>query len=137
MLNSYFTSVHSQHNESLICANIQYICISVDTWKISNNQYSCWNQQRLSPSWLVGDKLFSSHTGHHMGQWGLGRVVHEYSLERGWGHDVGRGQRGSQVGNNFLDNPKVFPSLLCMMDSSSLRHPEFRKIHTKVKLCVV
>ena len=72
MLNSYFTSVHSQHNESLICANIQYICISVDTWKISNNQYSRWNQQRLSPGRLVGDKLFSSHTGHHMGQWGGG-----------------------------------------------------------------
>ena len=91
--------------------------------KISNNQYSRWNQQRLSPSWLVrwlvrwlvGDKLFSSHTGHHMGHGAVGAGegvvnVHEYSLERGWGHDVGRGQRGSQVGNNFLGKPKVFSS---------------------------
>ena len=43
---------------------------------------------------------------------GLGMVVHEYSLERGWGQDVGwgSGQRGSQVGNNLLGNPKVFSS---------------------------
>ena len=108
--------VHSRHNESLICANIQYICISVHTWKISNNRNSRWNHQCLSPGWLVGWLVgwgqidFVSYRSPHGVGSVVGLVVHEYSLERGWGHDVGRGQRGSQVANNFLGNPKVFPS---------------------------
>ena len=66
------------------------------------------------PGWLVGwgQIVFVSYRSPH-GAVGTGEgVVHEYSLERGWGHDVGWGQRGSQVGNNFLGNPKVFSSLV-------------------------
>ena len=116
MVNFCYTSFHSQHNESLICENIQYICVSVHTWKIGNNQYNRWNQQRLSPGWLAGwgQIVFVSYRSPH-GAVGTGEgVVHEYSLERGWGHDVGWGQRGSQVGYNVLGKPKSFPILSCV-----------------------
>ena len=107
MINSYYTSVHSQHNESLICANIHYICISVYYGRSATiNTVVGTNSVFL----LVGSLGTNCFRLIPVTTWGSGEgVVHEYSLERGWGHDVGRGQRGSQVGNYFLGNPKVFP----------------------------
>ena len=67
----HFSSLSIQWKFDLCKYSICNVCTSVHTWKISNNQYSRWNQQHLPPGWLVGwlvgDKLFSSHTGHHMG----------------------------------------------------------------------
>ena len=67
-----------------------------------------------SVSWSVGwgQIVFVSYRSPH-GAVGTGEgVVHEYSLERGWGHDVGRGQRGSQVGNYFFGQSQSFPILI-------------------------
>ena len=71
-----------------------------------------------------------------MGTWE--GVVHEYSLERGWGHDVGWGQRGSQVGNNFLGNPKVFPSLVVYDGFLFLEKPRIQEnpFKGKIMCCV-
>ena len=76
MRNAYYTSVHSQHNECLICANIQYVMYAypnIHGRSATINTVVGTNSVCPLVGWLVGDKLFSSHTGHHMGQWGLGR----------------------------------------------------------------
>ena len=124
----HFSSLSTQWKLDL-CKYSLYMHIRI-LWKISNNQYSRWNQQRLSPGRLVGDKLFSSHTGHHMGQWGLGMGlfmnIHSKEVEdMTWGGASGV-LRWTII---FWAIPKFSHPQLCAMDSSSSRNAEFNKIH--------
>ena len=137
MRNAYYTSVHSQHNECLICANIQYVMYAypnIHGRSATINTVVGTNSVCPLVGWLVGwfvgwgQIVFVSYRSSH-GAVGTGegavQFMNIHSKEVGdmtWG-----GASGVQVGNNFLGKPKVFPSLVVYDGfSSSSRIPEFK-----------
>ena len=133
MINSYYTSVHSQHNESLICANIHYICISVYYGRSATiNTVVGTNSVCPLVGWFVG--WFVGWLGTNCfrlipvttwgtGQWGLGRgllmFMNIHSKEVGdmtWGGASGVLRwaiifwaipKFSQDGFLFLEKPRI------------------------------
>ena len=90
MLNSYFTSVHSQHNESLICANIQYAYPYIHGRSATiNTVVGIISVCPLLVGWLVrwGQIVFVSYRSPH-GAVGRGLFMNIHAKEVGdmtWG----------------------------------------------------
>ena len=113
MVNFCYTSFHSQYNESLICATIQYAFhISIYGRSATINTLVGTNSVYPLVGWLVGDKLFSSHTDHHMGQWG-GGCSWIFTRKR-LGTWRGVGSAGFSSGQQFFGQSRSFLILSCV-----------------------
>ena len=147
MLNAYYTSVHSQHNESLICANIQnvmYAYPNIHGRSATINTVVGTNSVCPLVGWLVGwfvgwgQIVFVSYRSSH-GAVGTGegavQFMNIHSKEVGdktWGG--GRASGVLKWATTCWVIPKFSHPQLCTMDSSSSINTEFKKIYSKVKL---